>query len=103
MDNRLEQLTKHYEKDPSDPFCAYGIAMEHAKAKRYDQALSWLDKTLQLDPEYFYAYFQKGRVSSEMGKLDEARMVLEKGIAVADGKDDHARDEMTELLDSIGA
>ncbi len=100
--NRLDRLTKLYEADPNDPFCAYGIAMEHAKAQRHQEAIGWLDKTLALDAHYCYAFYQKARMLSEMGQPDQARDTLQQGMRVAqDAGDEHARSEMAQLLESI--
>lgn len=102
MDDRLEQLTKLHDADPNDPFCTYGIALEHAKAQRYDEALQWLDKTLGLDAQYCYAFYQKAKVLSQLGRNDDARQVLKVGMETAtQAGDDHARSEMAELLDTL--
>lgn len=102
MDDRLEQLSKLHNADPCDPFCTYGIALEHAKAQRYDEALQWLDKTLGLDSQYCYAFYQKAKMLSELGQDDAAREVLKVGMeTAAQAGDDHARSEMAELLDAL--
>ncbi len=102
MPDRLEQLTKLHEADPRDPFCTYGIALEHAKADRHDEAIRWLDQTLTLDPQYCYAYFQKGRLFIERGDETVARDVLNQGIqAAVNAGDEHARNELSELLASL--
>ncbi len=103
--DRLAKLEKLHAADPADPFCTYGIALEHAKAGRIDDALAWLDKTVELDPHYCYAYFQKGKLLSTRGAPGDdaaARKILEAGITAAtEAGDAHAREEIAELLDSI--
>jgi len=101
MTDRLEQLKKLYAADPNDAFCTYGIALELAKTGQHDEALDWLKKTLEIDADYFYAYYQQGRILSESGNDDAAIEALNTGIAAAKGKDDHAAGEMQELLMSI--
>jgi len=105
MSTRLEQLTKLHAADPNDPFCTYGIALEHAKTQNFDEAVRWLDKTLAADPQYCYAYFQKAKMFIEQGEEDRAREVLRTGIGVARkaGNADaaHAAEEMGALLESI--
>jgi tetratricopeptide (TPR) repeat protein len=102
---RLEQLTKLHIADPADPFCTYGIALEHGKAGQFDEALRWLDKTLEVDANYAYAYFQKAKMLTAKGQEDQARQVLQAGIVMArrHGSADslHAAQEMTELLESL--
>jgi tetratricopeptide (TPR) repeat protein len=105
MSDRLNQLTRLHQADPADPFCTYGIALEHAKAGRTQEAIAWLDKTLAIDANYCYAYYQKGRLLAEAGREDEARAVLRHGIATGrkHGSPDsiHAAEEMTALLETI--
>ena len=102
MDDRLEKLTQMHQADPGDPFCTYGIALEHAKAQRYDEALQWLDKTLGLDSQYCYAFYQKAKMLSALDQTEAARDVLKVGMETAtQAGDDHARSEMAELLDTL--
>lgn len=98
MSERLEKLLKLHAADPEDPFCPYGIAMEHAKAGDHQKALDWLDKTLHIDATYPYAYYQKAKLLGEAGQKDAARSVVAAGIIAArQVGDDHARSELEEL------
>ncbi|MCC7203448.1 MAG: hypothetical protein IT441_00080 [Phycisphaeraceae bacterium] len=102
MSGRLEQLIKLHQLDPKDPFCPYGIALEHAKAGQADEALAWLDKTLELDARYCYAYYQKGKILAENGRDGEARKVLDAGLKAAQqARDSHAASEIEGLMDSL--
>ena len=103
MTNRLEQLRRLHDADPSDPFVPYGMALEYAKIHQFDDALRWLDQTLQVDPQYCYAYYHKAKILSERGSQVEAKAVLTQGIQTAtQAGDDHARSEMAELLEAMG-
>ncbi len=102
MADRLQQLLKLYEADPEDPFCSYGIALEHAKAGRVDDALAWLETTLRVDPNYAYAHYQRARILSESGRIEEARQAVRDGLAAADrAGDGHAADELNTLAASL--
>lgn len=102
MTDRLAQLTKLHEADPADPFLTYGIALEHAKTEDFAQAIVWLDRTLEVDGNYCYAFYQKARALSELGDDEAARKVLVEGMAAAvRARDDHARSEMAELLATL--
>ena len=99
MSDRLEQLTRLHESDPTDPFITYGIAFEYAKSDQPQQAIDWLNKTLELDPHYCYAYFQKGKAFSALGDEDKAAEAVREGIRVSEEiGDDHARHELADLL-----
>lgn len=104
MTDRLAQLQKLHAVDPADPFCAYGIGIEHAKAGRRDEAAAWFEKTIAADPAYCYAYYQLGKTLAEMDRPADARAALERGLdAAARGGDQHARDELAALLETISA
>jgi hypothetical protein len=48
------------------------------------------------------AYFQKGQVLAGLARFEEARQILQEGMAVArQVGDDHAAAEMSELLSTL--
>jgi tetratricopeptide (TPR) repeat protein len=102
MNDRLTQLQKLHAADPADPFCTYGIGIEHAKVGRRDEAVAWFEKAIAADPAYCYAYYQLGKTLAEMDRPAEARSALERGLdAAARSSDAHARDELAALLETI--
>ncbi len=102
MSDRLSQLLKLHETDPDDPFLTYGVAMEHVGAERFDDALAWLDKTLALDTGYCYAYFQKAKALSQLGRDDDAVAAVEAGLEVARRVgDEKALGELGELREML--
>ena len=101
--NRLQQLQRMLEKSPGDPFLLYGIALEHKKVGELDRAVEFLDRTIQADPGYCYAYYQLGQVREMAGDEDGARRVYRDGIDAATKKGDaHARGEIEAALDLLG-
>ena len=101
-DDRLSQLRNLLESDPHDAFCMYGIAMEHAKSGHHQEAIAWFDKTIETDPAYCYAWYHKARCQYDSGNQRSATKTLENGIKQAEELgDQHAVDEMGELLHSI--
>jgi tetratricopeptide (TPR) repeat protein len=70
---RLDQLLQLHEADPADADLPYMIAMEHVKADRHAEALTWLDRTMALNPDYHYAYYQKAKALSQLGEDEAAR------------------------------
>ena len=102
MNDRLEQLHRLHNADPKDPFLAYGIALEHGKAGAHDDAITWLNKTLELDSQYCYAFFQKAKMLDLKGETTSAQQVLRDGIETAkQAGDDHAAEEMKVLMESF--
>ena len=100
--DRLSQLRNLLEKDPHDAFCMYGIAMEHAKLGKHDEAIAWFTQTLETDPAYCYAWYHKTRCQDSAGDGVGATQTLHDGIAQAtECGDAHAVQEMSELLETI--
>jgi len=92
-----------HEADPGDVFCAYAIAMEHAKAGQTEEAVGWFDETLKLDPSHAYACYHKARLLGEVGRTEEALAAIEAGVRIAEASDDgKAADELAELRRSLG-
>jgi len=102
MPDRLEQLLELHQSDPTDPFLTYGLAFEYIKAGRFDQAIEYLDRTIQLDEHYHYAYYQKGKILHQQGRQAEAVSTLQVGLAKAKKADDQkASAELDTLLNTI--
>ena len=101
--SRLPQLHKLLEKSPQDTFLLYAIALEHKKANELPQALDYLSRTLQIDPDYAYAYYQVGQTHEQAGDLDKARQAYQDGLAAARRKGDaKALGELQTALDILG-
>ena len=58
--NRLKQLKRILEKNPSNVFAHYGIAMEYKGSKELEKSIDWFQKLLDLQPDYRAAFFQYG-------------------------------------------
>lgn len=104
MSPRLKQLEDLLRHEPNDPFLRYGVAMEHKKAGRLDEALAWFGKTLEADETYCYAFYQQGQILQTQGDLEAARATFQRGIAAARKcNDNHAAGEMQAALDALEA
>jgi tetratricopeptide (TPR) repeat protein len=100
--NRLEQLRRMLERNPNDAFLLYAIALEHKKLGESRQAIEFLDKVVQVDPGYCYAYHQRGLVYELLGDLESARRSYREGIeAATKANDAHARGEIEAALGMI--
>lgn len=98
----IEQLEVLLEDDPDDVFLNFGLAMALRSAERNEEALERFDRTLALDPNYVSAHHQKGLLLARLGRTDEARKALERGVeAAAALGDEHVRTKLTELLDAL--
>ena len=100
--SRRQKLQQMLQENPSDTFLLYALAMEDRSAGDEEAALAQLDRVLVADSHYVAAYFQKGQILAGLARSDEARRILQEGMAVArQVGDDHAAAEMSELLSTL--
>jgi len=99
---RKEKIEERLKADPNDIFLNYSYAMELAKLEERDPALAAFRRVRELDPNYVSAYFQEGQFLAGIEAVEEAKSILQAGIAVAVKiGDSHARGEMTDFLDGL--
>jgi tetratricopeptide (TPR) repeat protein len=102
MSTRADQLRKMLEKTPGDAFLLYGLALEHKKAGEIDDALALLAQTTAADPNYAYAYFQRGQIFESQEKIDDAKAAYRDGVAAATRAGDaHGQSEIQGALESL--
>jgi tetratricopeptide (TPR) repeat protein len=86
-------------EEPNDPELRYALAMEYASAGEEENALGCFRELSGSIPEYVPAYYQIAQTLVRMGRPEDVRPVVEKGIAMARSKGDHhAADELQGLL-----
>jgi tetratricopeptide (TPR) repeat protein len=94
--DRLPMLRKLVESRPSDPFPRYGLAMELKQRGLHDESVAAFRELQALAPAYVPTYLMFGGLLRELGRRDEARAVLDQGIAAARAAgDSHALSELT--------
>lgn len=59
------------------------LGMVHAKQQRWDDALQWLDKAEQRDPNYDMTYLYRGGVYSGMGNFARAAAEYRRALALS--------------------
>lgn len=100
--SRLESLMRLLEKDPSDAFCLYGVAQEHASAGRLEEAVAWFHRTIAADPTHAYARFHLAKALERAGDLPAAVSALQEGLRVARASGDaKAANELAGYLDEL--
>lgn len=98
--DRLAKLLRLLESDPSDTFCLYGIAQEHASRGAHAEATEWFDRVIEHEPSHGYAYFHKARAEEALGRIDAAIATLRAGLAASAG-DPKAASEIAGYLASL--
>ena len=90
-------------QNPNDAFARYGLAMEYANTGKTDTALAEFARLLEANPDYTPAYQMSAQTLMKVGRENEARKVLEDGIACANRtRNQHALSEMQGMLDQLG-
>jgi Tfp pilus assembly protein PilF len=100
--SRLDKLKSMLQRQPGDTFLLYGVAMEYRKLNEPQSALEYLDRVLAIDPNYCYAYHQKGLIFESTGDTESAKRAYSEGIEAAKRSGDaHAGEEIAAALSMI--
>lgn len=96
-------LKEVLEANPTDSFARYGLAMEYSKAGDVERSLEEFGKLLSAHPEYTAGYFMAAQTLSSANRANEAKSMLQKGIASAQKSgNSHAQAEMEGFLAELG-
>ena len=102
--SRRCQLEAMLKENPGDEFLEYGLAVEYLNEGDVDGGVSRLRRLLETSPDYCAAYFRAGQALAVEQRWDEARSMLESGIATAQRiGNTHAAGEMQEALHELPA
>jgi len=100
--SRREQIEAMLAEEPNDPELRYMLAMEHASAGDDAGAVRCFQELIAITPKFPPAYHMGGRALQRLNRNDEARTLLNQGIAIAQQQGDHhAAGEMSELLQGL--
>jgi predicted Zn-dependent protease len=100
--DRISTLNEILAQDPNNAFARYGLAMEYANSGKAELALEQFGKLLAAHPDYPAGYFMAAQTLAKSNRTDEARSMLQNGIAAAQRKGDlHAAGEMQGMLDEL--
>jgi tetratricopeptide (TPR) repeat protein len=101
--DRAEALRQMLISDPNNTFARYGLAMELIKLGDLEAAVAEFQTLRERNPDYAAAYYHGGKALESLGKLDEARELMEEGIRVTTRTGDaHTRSELQAALDLLG-
>jgi lipoprotein NlpI len=87
MSTRLDILLQFYNDDPNDPFNSYALAIEYLKSD-FTKAQHYFEKLLSEHEYYVPTYYHAAKLYQDLGEVDKAMSVYEKGIAVAKSQND---------------
>jgi tetratricopeptide (TPR) repeat protein len=100
--SRREKIEAMLADDPADVFLRYSLAMELDKEGCHDASLAKFAELTEDNPPYVPAFFMSGQQLVRLGRYDEARSILSRGVEAATEQGDaHAAAEMKEFLRSL--
>ena len=89
-------------QNPKDTFARYGLAMEYVNRGDTSNALAEFAGLIEGDPDYAPGYQMAAQTLMRAGRDDEARKMLQDGVACAIRiRNQHARSEMEAMLDEL--
>lgn len=99
--NRIAQLQAFLEVEPQDPFLHYSLALEYEKT---DEAQAWAQYThlLGMHPDYLPTYYHAAKLLVLFGRIEEARQLYGRGIALSRQQGDRkATQELERALQAL--
>jgi len=101
--DRLAMLTEILTQNPQDAFARYGLAMEYSNRGEVETAMQEFSKLLTAHPDYTAGYFMAAHTLAKASRIDEAKKMLQDGIASAQKTGNaHAQSEMEAMLMDLG-
>lgn len=101
--DRIAALNDILTQNPKDSFARYGLAMEYSRQGDFDRALAEFSILLENHPDYTAGYFMAAQTLVRAERVDDARKMLQEGIATARRTGNlHAQSEMEAMLGELG-
>jgi predicted Zn-dependent protease len=100
---RRQKLEEFLAQNPADAFSRYGIALECLRENDLVAAEDHFKALLRANPDYVPAYQMYAQSLAQQNRTEEAKVLLNAGIAAATRQgNQHARSEMEGLLTQLG-
>ncbi|MCS6917485.1 MAG: tetratricopeptide repeat protein [Chitinophagales bacterium] len=100
---RLHVLHRMLDEKGEDSFLLFAIALEYSQQHRDSEALAYFLRLRQHDPQYTGLYYHLGKLYQRRGQLAEARQTVEEGMQRTRNRDQHAFQELQQLLSELSA
>ena len=83
-----ERLIKMLESGRDDPMLRFGLGSAFFNEDRFEEAVEHLEACIRQDEDYSAAYKLLGKSAYQLGDLDRAQSVFERGLAIAQKQGD---------------
>ncbi len=102
-DDRIAQFRKMAQDDPTNEVGHLSLGRELLKAGQAEDAAESFRRTLELNDKFSKAYELLGQSLRELGREDDAAVVLSRGVQVAADRGDRMpREAMERMLHDMG-
>lgn len=99
MSDRIDKLRVYLEKDPTDTFTQFALAMEFLKTGQFQHSEQAFKRLIEIDPYYLGAYYHLGKLFHQQEHLELAHSTFIQGLEAANvKKDEHQIKELKEAL-----
>jgi predicted Zn-dependent protease len=82
--SRIDTFKQMLESDPENALVRFGLANEYLKAEQYTEAIAALTDYLERADDEGAAYGMLARALERVGRREDARRALERGIAASE-------------------
>jgi Tfp pilus assembly protein PilF len=97
--NKISRLAKNIQKDPSDTFSKFALALELLKDDGVEKAQVLFEAILKQDPDYLGVYYHLGKLYHRREMYNLAKEMFTDGVRVAEKKNDsRTKSELSEAL-----
>lgn len=101
MNDRISKLLQLVEKDKSDPFTFYALALEFKAFGEQKKVIEYFDFLIANFPDYLPTYLQYGLFMQESDPNKSRRLFIE-GIKLSEIQNDfHTKHELEEFLNEL--
>src|SRR5271167_3990331 len=101
-ESRVAALQEILKENPDDAFARYALGLEYSGAGDTEAALAEFQRLLAAHPDYTNGYFMAAQSLARAERNDEAKTMLQQGIASARRTGNkHALSEMEAMLDEL--
>ncbi len=87
-EQRISMLEKYIQDNPQDPFPLYALALEYVE-REVEKSIELFNKTLHQFPGYLPTYYHAAALFAELGEIEKAKALYEKGIELASNQKEH--------------
>lgn len=98
-EHKISQLARSIQKDPTDTFSKFALALELIKVNRVEKARILFEAILKQDPEYLGVYYHLGKLYQRRGLYNEAETLFRDGVKLAEKKNElRTKSELSEAI-----